>query len=103
MAALEEIQPNTNTAMKTCYYVILYRPKGSSTWTPYGKSVCACNNFFASRSLAERTISDFVQAGETTYLPGPKHRVPIEFTIGQVTINDDTPVGVSGEEYSIRG
>ncbi len=79
--------------MKPIYYVILMRPKGSSTWTPLhetdGLEEWKAGNYFASRASAASWIAKLRRSNHTTYLPGPQKRVTTEFHIGCVVIDGE--------------
>lgn len=76
--------------MKTHYYVILSRPKGSKTWTPLPihSEDNPAGNFFASEQKANDWLSVMPERMQTTFLPGPKKRVLREFKIGKVVTNE---------------
>jgi len=71
--------------MKTLFYVVLYRPQGSTIWTPMTLANRPAKNFFATHAKARDYISWLQADGHTTYLPGPEKAVPTEFAVGQVT------------------
>ena len=78
--------------MKTCYYVVLYRPRGSKTWTPLTMDD-GPGNFFASAELAKMRIKALVAVVHTTYLPGQDKSVVTEFAVGRVVLDEEKEEG----------
>lgn len=77
--------------MKTCYYVILYRPQGSKTWTPLEMRWRLAGNFFATARKAKNLVKKEYLRNFGTYLSNLKKYVPNEYAIGTVSVNPDEP------------
>ena len=72
--------------MKPLYYVILYRPSGSKTWTPLS-IVIGQGNFFASKESARAYTANLNAQKMTLERKGKK--VPIELAIGAVRMEEE--------------
>ena len=70
---------------KPLYYVILSRPKGSKTWTPFRVKDQLAGNFFATVKMARRIIDYLIESGHVTRLFASQKLVRTEFSVGQVT------------------
>lgn len=75
--------------MKPIYYVILYRPRGSKTWTPMTIYIGA-GNFFASKKSA-REYADRLNK-QKMLLQKKGKSVPIELAIGSVNFEEEVNV-----------
>ena len=75
--------------METLFYVVLWRPQGSTIWTPMTLAHRPARNYFPSIATACDYISWLRADGHTTYLPGPEKSVPTEFVIGKVTLLEE--------------
>jgi hypothetical protein len=84
--------------MKTCYHVILYRPRGTKTWTPvHCDAFDEKGNFFSAYTTALGLCHFIAGQGGVRYLFGLKKWTNIEFKVGRVVIFDDEPDAASEE------
>lgn len=72
--------------MNVLYYVVVYRPKGSKTWTPYSIEGSSTGNFFATACGAKGCATYLSTLGLKTVLLGTQHTVPMEFGVGEVSL-----------------
>lgn len=73
---------------RTQYFVVLYRPVGSRTWTPF-RCDRASGNFFAAKASAEQWVIELAKIGCSSYIPATGGIVGTEFKIGRVTVEGD--------------
>lgn len=78
--------------MKTLYCLILYRPQGSKTWTPYENFVRDTGNFFGNREKAVDFARKLMSENRQEYMFGENRYVPLEFNVGSVVLEKTAPV-----------
>lgn len=102
---MNEEQPGVNGRNSgTCYYVVLHRPVGSNTWTPFpiSEEENPARNFFASWYKANAFIAMVVGKGYGVYLHGEKRVVGVELAVGEVVLNYGEPIVTVNPPYIRR-
>ena len=78
--------------MKLCYYIILWRPRGSQTWTPVPGDMLTDHlkgNFFANSRHAQAEITNHLLSFVSpVWMAGLKQYAPYQFTVGYVHVMD---------------
>jgi hypothetical protein len=75
--------------MKTLFHMLLFRPQGSTTWTPYPCQDRASGNFFTT-SLAARAYAR-IHSKDRHFIHGTKGFVTLEFKVAHVKVEDLEP------------
>lgn len=77
--------------MKPLYYVILYRPRGSKTWTPFALDYneSPAGNYFVTQDRAIQIVRRLIKQKHRSYLPGKREWVLTEFATGAVMFNEE--------------
>lgn len=75
--------------MTTLFHILLFRPTGSTTYTPYPCQDRASGNFFTT-SLAARAYAR-IHAKDRHFIHGTKMFVTLEFKVASVKINNLQP------------
>lgn len=87
--------------MITLYYVLIFRPLGSRTWTPIQDYIIDsytefAYNFFAREETAKAVADKLKRVGWKSYVPAKQVHFPSEIAIGRVEL-------VNGEVYCKTG
>jgi len=75
--------------MKPLFYMLLFRPQGSSTWTPYPCQDRQSGNFFTT-SLAARAYAR-IHKKNRHFIHGVKGFVTLEFKVASVCVDNFQP------------
>lgn len=77
--------------MRTLYFLLLYRPNGSKTWTPYDCTDAKAGNFFTSLRSAMAYARIQSAKGYRVWLVGDKQWATLEFKVASVHLAGPEP------------